>query len=122
MTIDEAKDYIREWCPYDRQEEIIKALKQQPCDDAISRQAVMEHYSTGEIAHCHHISRNNLLDFVEQLPPVTPQEPKTGHWIDDKCSVCGEGTEDFISSREWYMNKEPNFCPNCGIKIEEVEE
>lgn len=26
MTIDEAKDYIREWCPYDRQEEIIEAL------------------------------------------------------------------------------------------------
>ena len=26
MTIVEAKDYIREWCPYDRQEEIIEAL------------------------------------------------------------------------------------------------
>lgn len=26
MTREEAKDYIREWCPYDRQEEIIKAL------------------------------------------------------------------------------------------------
>ena len=28
MTREEAKDYIREWCPYDRQEEIIKALEQ----------------------------------------------------------------------------------------------
>ena len=26
MTNEEAKDYIKEWCPYDRQEEIIKAL------------------------------------------------------------------------------------------------
>lgn len=26
MTNEEAKDYIREWCPYDRQEEIIEAL------------------------------------------------------------------------------------------------
>ena len=26
MTTDEAKDYIREWCPYDKQDEIIKAL------------------------------------------------------------------------------------------------
>jgi len=33
MTREEAKDYIIEWCPYDRQEEIIKALEQQPCDD-----------------------------------------------------------------------------------------
>lgn len=51
----------------------IRALEQEPCEDAISRQAVMEHYSTGELAHCNHISRNNLLDFIEQLPPVTPQ-------------------------------------------------
>ena len=30
MTREEAKDYIREWCPYDRQEEIIKVLEQEP--------------------------------------------------------------------------------------------
>lgn len=29
MTREEAIDYIREWCPYDRQEEIIKALEQE---------------------------------------------------------------------------------------------
>lgn len=52
---------------------IIFALEQETCGDAISRQAVIEHYSTGEIAHCHHVSRNNLLDFIEQLPPVTSQ-------------------------------------------------
>ena len=35
MTKEEAKDYIREWCPYDRQEEIIKALEQEPILDKI---------------------------------------------------------------------------------------
>lgn len=30
MTREEAKDYIREWCPYNRQEEIIEALEQEP--------------------------------------------------------------------------------------------
>ena len=30
MTKEEAKDYIREWCPYNRQEEIIKTLEQEP--------------------------------------------------------------------------------------------
>ena len=39
MTNEEAKDYIREWCPYDRQDEIIKALSNPdlkyypPCED-----------------------------------------------------------------------------------------
>jgi len=35
MKKEEAKDYIREWCPYDRQEEIIKALEQEPILDKI---------------------------------------------------------------------------------------
>ena len=45
------------------------------------------------------------------------KEPKTGHWIDDKCSVCGKGTEDLIDSREWYQNEEPKYCPFCGVKL-----
>lgn len=35
MTREEAEDYIREWCPYDRKEKIIKALKLEPILDKI---------------------------------------------------------------------------------------
>lgn len=55
------------------------------------------------------------------------QEPKKGHWIEVideidslgnktwhyKCSICGN--ED--SSCEYYK-----YCPNCGAKMQEVEE
>ena len=83
------------------------------CEDCVSRQAVMEHYSTGEIVNCHHISRNNLLDFIEQLPSVTPQ-PKIAHVISDedgniKCSSCG-------SHDCWG-----NYCSECGANMQEVE-
>ena len=53
MTKDDAKDYIREWCPYDRQEEIIKALEQKPCDKCV--------YSTSE--GCQYD------DITETIPP-----------------------------------------------------
>lgn len=71
MTREEAKDYIREWCPYDKQDEIIKALsnsdkeayrkgykdgqealafhlelceeEQEPCEDCISRKEVCDY-------------------------------------------------------------------------------
>ena len=54
---------------------------------------------------------------LEAIRNGTPQ-PKMGWWIDNKCSVCGKGIEDLISSSEWYRNEEPNFCPFCGIKME----
>ena len=97
----------------------------EPCDDAISRQAVLEaieddnrngHYScfaSNNDAQC-------FKDVIRSLPPVTPQQ-KTGHWIDDKCSVCGKGIEDLIESHEWYTNEEPNFCPFCGCGLKLVE-
>ena len=63
---------------------------------------------------------------VLELEPCYPQKgceyfSEVGRWIDDKCSICGKGTEDLISSREWYRNEEPNFCPFCGVKIESQE-
>jgi rubrerythrin len=52
---------------------------------------------------------------------VLEQEPKTGHWVrqtDDyhdyyECEYCGiaVGLDDI-----------KNYCPNCGAKMEEVEE
>lgn len=47
-------------------------LEQQPCDDCISRRAVLE--ITAETGALETQTR------VKSLPPVTPQEPKTG-WI-----------------------------------------
>lgn len=86
----------------------IKALKREPCEDCVSRQAVLDIVNN---------PLNIRLDeIIKKLPPVTPQ-PKTGHWIDDKCSVCGKGTEDLIDSREWYQSEDPKYCPFCGVKL-----
>jgi len=58
---------------------------------------------------------------IDEIKKIYAPQPKMGRWIDDKCSVCGKGIEDLISSSEWYVNEEPNFCPFCGLKMEEVE-
>ena len=55
---------------------------------------------------------------VQKLPPVTPQ-PKTGRWI-----------EHFDESGKWYECDQchtdwggpVNYCPNCGTRMQEVEE
>jgi hypothetical protein len=56
-TMGEQKEYLRM---------SIKALEQEPCDDAISRQAVLDLLK----------NTNNgwIINKVLQLPPVTPQQ------------------------------------------------
>lgn len=51
----------------------IKALEQKPCEDAVSRQAVLKEIpalwnSNGDKDYC----METLRDFVSELPPVTP--------------------------------------------------
>jgi hypothetical protein len=66
MTREEAKDYIREWCPYGKQDEIINALEQQPCEDCVSREQAIKQCGFG---------MTNLLiaDCLRRLPSVTPK-------------------------------------------------
>ena len=99
-----------------------KRLKEQGSCDAISRQAVfdlIEHYNSDGLGSVFYGYEEGVkfADAVNKLPPINPQ-PKTGHWIDDRCSECGKGIEDLIDSREWYRNEQPTFCPFCGVKLD----
>lgn len=90
----------------------IKALEQEPCEDAISRQAVLalatEECETAIIPY------KRFVKGVNALPPFNPR-PKTGHWIwcggSHKCSNCEEYTC-------FSFKKPPRYCPNCGAKME----
>ena len=62
---------------------------------------------------------DDVMFGIDRLPSVTPQEPKTGHWINTAnprmsdnivCSECG-----FNSIADY------KFCPNCGADMKEVE-
>lgn len=101
----------------------IKALEKEPCEDAISRQAVIdsirnyfhdEYYQRTSIQDC----RDCLIeDVIKPLPPVMPQ-PKTGHWIDtgsgQECSECGEIQHGYDNFRF--------YCPSCGCRMSEGSE
>ena len=59
----------------------IKILEQGPCEDAISRQAVLDLVTTIETDDCSgdEIMEVVNIDDIKELPPVTPQ-PKVGRW------------------------------------------
>ena len=97
----------------------IKALEQEPCEDCISRQAVIDALShmCSEDEHGITVSRANVNSMLRVLPPVTPQ-PKTAHWIhfanSDDCSGCGWSTGKYISPSD--------YCPKCGARMIEPTE
>lgn len=90
------------------------SLVQEPCEDCISRQAVLKPYQTLKDSDtiCIWLLRKN----IEQQPPVTPQ-PKIGHWI--KHEPGGIGYIECSECLCWFLESgllRNSYCPNCGAK------
>ncbi len=90
--------------------------EQEPCEDAISREAVLE---TLTFLGC----KESAINAVNDMLPVTPQL-KTGHW--NKYTDIQGGIEETwyeCSECEWSnaLVIPRNYCPNCGVKMEKIE-
>ena len=130
---------IKQLIGYDKDSEIVKATQKSldmaikalehpeknvvavvPCGDCISREQALKELKESAEYHANDSREEALLrrdrDIIRALPSVTPQEPKTGHWIPshipesilDECSECGFSCGAFTF----------NYCPNCGEKME----
>ena len=87
-----------------------QGFSQEPCEDAVSRQAVLDAYRRMIESGDPVAFRNE----VEVLPPVSPARPK-GKWIEVKnkngtvvalkCNRCEKSPKRAIRS---------DFCPRCG--------
>jgi len=111
-------DYV----PYIHYDDVVKAIKGMPsvqpkpieCEDAVSREAVLE------IAKQHTLTNDYLA--IQSLPPVRPQEPKTGHWITTRTLMhdgeyyCDKCNCDSPHNEKW------DYCPNCGARMVEPQE
>lgn len=73
------------------------------------------------------IKVSDAVDIIRHLPPVTPQEPRKGHWIYDYTSADGHRTY-HCSECGCYLqpkHSEPlnsfKWCSLCGADMREVE-
>lgn len=133
MTKEEAlvkvKGYLTDYFSLedaDEIDEIIEALKQQPCEDCISREEALK-VMCDKCPMYNCVTGCSSYRHIEKLPSVQPQ-PKKGKWevirkeyefmgsvVNEpqgcKCSNCG-GIVKFKS----------DFCPSCGADMRESEE
>ena len=122
---------------------LLKALEQEPCEDAISRkslkQKLQEHHDFFVNAYggFSNLSRNdksrvdeisNCIAMVINEPPVTPQQ-KIGYWLrwyerketeqyrenipHCNCSECGKEYDP-------HSSQFIKFCSNCGARMQEA--
>ena len=100
----------------------IKALSQEPCDDAISREDAIK--ALQKVACYSAAIRARMIGTIEDLPPVTH---KSGKWIEKdgwdgdvyyECSVCGEP---FCLIDGTPTDNMYNYCPNCGARMRGAE-
>lgn len=122
--------------------EIIEALEQQPCEDAISRKSIMERLNNAKMffeyegADTFDKGRKNglidAIDIVADEPSVYPK-PKTGHWImidkelqRYKCSECGEIIKLYKKSEIPKLEKDETLSnypfSHCGCRMVESQE
>lgn len=103
-------------------EECEVTKSQEPCEDAISRQALVEWMQDKTFGDIVVASEHNF----DCLPPVTPK-PKMGRWIFlDECTnsgyYCSECHKKLVKEGWSDTVKKIKFCPNCGAKMVESEE
>ena len=98
---------------------IIRVLKQEPCDDCISRAQALSDYADW---YGYGYRDNIFYKHLKDMPPVTPQR-ETGCWIfvdkaheHARCSKCDYGDVDLLDG------KPHNYCPNCGAWITGAQE
>lgn len=148
MTREEAIRHVENIKPYvgrnikDALDVAIKALEQEHCEDAVSRQAVLEHIScwidNGEYRFTN--AEHYLAKRMQNILPVVPQ-PKIGRWvlaqrdkyIDINCSECGNTRiKDYAygysidelnldEANDFLSKARINYCEHCGTKMQGVK-
>ena len=130
MKLQTYKMFEGEDTVYVERDDVLEVLKQEPCEDCISRQAV--NVLVEELARAISDERcftprgrstASIMQDILELPPVTPK-PKTGHWIDIMvedmpAQVCDQ-------CRRFYplscTGGGYNYCPSCGSRMIEPQE
>lgn len=117
ITINKEEMYERKERRKRAIEAALIALEQQPCEDAISRQAVFDNaYAYGNGLEPEGYCVN--VEDIQALPSVTPSRPR-GKWIEHphECGSNWEYPKYECSKCHIWVEDDSDFCPCCGVDM-----
>lgn len=116
----------------DNCKKIIKALEQEPCEDCVSRQAVLNTLFYKSDNNCEVVLNKELQDRIKALPPVTPTHKEWIHASEGTTNkdvfkaVFGyePATDSVVCNKEdWCGASKPcNYCLNNPNNIGREED
>lgn len=137
MTVEQAKSELMQIygaLSPSKQQAIDTLVKIEPCEDTISRQAVLDVWHTSYSDNREENEEIQYKKIAFELPSVNPQEPKTGHWVEENinefsrkvfCSECGcpppfehISNGDVYSANGHGVFNKTKYCPSCGARME----
>ena len=60
---------------------------------------------------------HDVPNVLRNMPAADVQPVKHGRWDGYICSECNVCADYFISG-DFYFDEKPNFCPNCGARMD----
>ena len=72
-------------------------------------------------------SISSLTDAINRTPAADVEPVRHGRWVDYmvrdwRCSECGQKIIKVRNVDGYCYNDKPNYCPNCGAKMDLEEE
>ena len=122
-TCEECPLYVDKDTEYEAHKMLIKALLQEPCTDAVSREAILnkikevcfsKEWVQFRINNGSHGQRDFLIDYIEQLPSVTQKSGKCRtckYWQDNNngypSDMCKWRTDETPDADDYCSEYEP---------------
>lgn len=68
-------------------------------------------------------AKEDCLRAIEEAPTIDAVPVVHGKWVngEENCPICGKSKFEGLDADIWADWK-PNFCPNCGAKMDEEDE
>lgn len=66
-------------------------------------------------------TRERIANLIARQPTIEAKPVKRGKWDRYICSECNVCADYFISG-DFYFDEKPDYCPNCGAKMDIIYE